>query len=490
MANLNYIFSLLSIKKVDFSKAFLHARLHVKLSYRVWTMIDSQQSKHIAGNLIGDELCENDGDDIIKPMSTLVLAKPDSPSDIPPTFSMQHNVPLWSTVRRLFHGLAHLSQLFAHWGLFSEARYYMEQGLKIAEAAQAPSLRGQALGYLGDYFTRNGDIEQGISFLRQAENIRHNLHIDPSMVILQIIKANCYTQKGDNKFASDSYDHAGRILEQLQTHPFVKQSTSQANSAHDLSAEMSQLCLHEGPSTRRLQSQRKAASQSYQSKSVARVKTTNSREINISSSGVSILSSLKATVLQQRASRATSMHNFELATALLVEAANIAGMPQDLVFNRIEAGKLHLRKAIESMAADPVFCVLPESTTSQPSISAARGRPGTVASERSPKTKVPRSPSRGAAVRASRDMKAKQTASPLRFAEFLGQAHEHFMSVYEQAKTACSTAIVHSVTDLLTRTIVMLSASVGSQAKGAASTLFALYIMGKLGFQYYDENAY
>lgn len=482
MSDMNYISSLLAMKKGEFSKAFLHARLHLKLGYRAWTAIEAHQSTNTAGKPIGDELSDTDGDDLANSMPTLLLAKPDSPSIISPQLAVPHSVPLWSTVRRLFHGLVHLSQLFAHWGLFPEARYYMEQGLKIVEAGQAPCLKSQALGCLGDYLTRGGDIEKGIDFLKQAEEMRHNLQIDPHLVSLHVFKANYFMHKKDTKSVSNALDHASRVLEQLLMTPFVNQSISQPTIAQDLCAEMSQLSLRNVPPTRRIQTKARVASKNGGGKSTGGVKATTSRDLTVSSTGNSILSRLKATILRQQASMATSMDKFELAASLLFEAANIPGMPQDLVFNKLGAGKLHFRQAIEAMTADPVFCVLPESTTSQPCISAVRGRQGLSASERSPKKKAPRSPSRSAAVKgASRDTRVGHTASPARFPRFLGQAHEDILSVYEQAKTACSTIIIHIMTDLLTRTIVMLSASAGSQAKAAANTMFALYVMGEPG---------
>ena len=477
---MNYVSSLVSIKKNDYVKALFHARLYVKLGYYAWKLIEFQQGKNTAGRPNGDDSSESDGDDVANPTSTLLLVKPDPLSTISPMLTMLQSVSFWSTTRRLFDGLVHLSQLFAHCGLFSEGRYYMEEGLKIAEAVQAPCLKSQALSCLGDYLTRNGDAEKGIELLRQAEEKRDNRHISPHTVSLQLFRANCYIHKKDTQSASEALDYAMRVLGQLITTPFVTQPTSKPSPAQDLSAEMSQLSMHEGPVTRRLPTKARAVSKKSASKSIAGVKATSSRGMSIITPGVSIVSKLKAIILRQQASMATSMEKFELAASLLFEAASIPGMAQDLVFNKLGAGKLYLRQALEAMAADPVFCVLPESTTSQPCISAVRGRQGVSVSERSPKKKAPSSPPRSTASKgASKDTRVGHAASSVRFLEFLGQAHENVLSIYEQAKTNCSTAVIHDLTDLLTRTIVMLSASSGSQAKGAANSMFALYVMGE-----------
>lgn len=480
MSDMNYVSSLLAMKKDEFPKAFLHARLHLKLGYRAWTAIESHRSKITAGKVIGDELSDTDSDDVAHPTSTLILAVPDSSFINSPSFSVSHNVSLWSTGRRLFHGLVHLSQLFAHWGLFPEARYYIEQGLKIVEAMQAPCLKAQALGCLGDYLTRNGDIEKGIDLLKQSADMRHDLPFDHHMVSLYLFKANYYMRKKDTKSVSNVLDHASRVLEQLQMTAFVKQSTSQPAIAEDLSGEMSQLSLHNGPSTRRLPTKPRVSSKIGGAKSTGGAKATTSRVLTVSYTSISILSRQKAMILRNQANMATSVDKFELAASLLSEAGNIPGVPQDLVFNKIGACKLHFRQAIEAMAADPIFCVLPESTTSQPCISSVRGRQAVSASERSPVKKPLSSPSRSVAVKgASRDARLGHTISSVRFSEYLGQAYEDILSVYEQAKTGCSTTIIHIMTDLLTKTNVMLSASAGSQAKAAANIMFVLYVMGE-----------
>lgn len=656
MADINYTLSLLAMKKNDFPKAFFHARLLLKLGYRAWAAIDSshknKKSITTAGGkqLVGDESLsdkdtDTDHDDLAlaNNMSTLALSKPDnnnnnnnasssivdSPPSSVPLLIHQNKIPPWSTSRRLFYALVHLSHLFAHWGLFSEARYYIEQALKIVDAVpqaqQSPCLKGQALAFLGDYLVRNGgDIDQGMEMLKQAEDYlimgrrRHNGNdadggeirfeqsqrqrheVDHRLVALCLFKAKYFMlhlrHKKDKendkekitKAIDDELGHASKELDQLlTTDPFsvvwYKQPISQPISAQeDLSAEMmSKLSLrcNDVPSSsciRRLQTQTKKAggrgkvarskngegtgmsssssllttstSGAKATTTTTTVATTNSGgvSITVSSSSLtnetsSILSRLKAKILRNQASVATSMDNFDLAAFLLSQAAaagvtissypGIANLDQDqdqghhdhqqeVVLNKIAAGKLHLRQAVDAMAADPVFCVLPESTTSLPSVCsissavavAGRGgrQGGASASDRSSpmKTKTKKvvrggSPSRSvaaaavkgggggaAAAAASRDTTTRVVGAGhaisqtgLRFAEFLAQAHEDILGVYEQAKLGCSTTVVHNMMDLLTRTNIMLSASQGSQAKAAAhptNSMFVLYVMGEL----------
>ena len=196
------------------------------------------------------------------------------------------------------------------------------------------------------------------------------------------------------KSASDAFEQAKRSVEQLLSMPIVKESKLESNAEEDLSAEMAQLSMHESSSTQSFQTKKRVASKTSGSKPTRKVKAANFRRDAQPSLCISILSRLKGTILRQQANMATSMDKFEPAAALLCEAANIPGTPKDLIFNNLVAGQLHLRQAIEAMAADPVFCVLPESTTCQPCVSVARGRPGNSAPERSPKKKIIVSPPR------------------------------------------------------------------------------------------------
>jgi separase len=483
MSDIYYVSSLLSKEKGEIAKAFLYARIHVKLGYRAWTTIELQQSKSMASRPLADMLSESESDDVAHQMANLSLAKREPSPVTSPKLASLNSVPFWSTLRRLYDGLVHLSQLFAHWGLFPEARYYMEQGLKFAEAAHAPSLKSQALSCLGDYLTRNGDVEQGIHLLKQADSMRSGLHIDPHTVLLQVFKAKSYTQDNDAKSVSDTFEYANQVLEQLSTNLVMKELNLQPVAAQDLSAEMTKLSLREGHPTRRPQTRERIASKKGGNKLAAGVKATTARGATIPFPGISILSRLKAVILREQASFATNIDKFELAASLFSEAAKVPVTPHDLMLNNLGAGRLYLCQAIEAMAADPIFCVLPESTTSQPCICVVRGRPGTSASERSPKKKVVGSPRKAPTKGASRDTKGKCASSPVLFADLLGQAHDNISSVYEHAKRAFSTPIVHSMADLLTRTLALISASTASQTKGAANSVFALYAMGELEFQ-------
>ena len=659
MSDMNYTLSLLAMKKNDFSKAFLHARLLLKLGYRGWAAIESSHKNKISittadgKQVVGDEsLSDKDTDTdhnelaLANKMSTLALSKPDknknasssivdSPPSSVPLLLYQNNIPLWSTSRRLFHALVHLSHLFAHWGLFPEARYYIGQALRIVDAVpqaqQSPCLKSQALACLGDYLVRNGgDVDQGMEMLNQAEDYlimrrrrhddddddddddggeirfeqrqRQRQEVDHHLVAVCLFKAKYFMlslrhkkdkekdKEKDIKAINDELGHASKILDQLLApDPFGvvwnQQPISQPTSAQeDLSAEMmSKLSLQHNDtpssssSARQLQIQTKKAGRRgrvARSKNAAGTGKSSSSLLTTSTSGVkattttittttsnprgasttvssasssssssftngtsSILSRLKATILRNQASVATSMDNFDLAASLLSQAAAAAtiipgypGIPpldqdqdqdhhdyqEDVVLNKIAAGKLHLRQAVDAMAADPVFCVLPESTTSLPSVCsissavavAGRGgrQGGASASDRSSpmKTKTKKvvrggSPSRsvataavkgGVAAASSRDTTTRVAGAGhavsqtgLRFAEFLAQAHEDILSVYEQAKLGCSTTVVHNMMDLLTRTNIMLSASAGSQAKAgahSANSMFVLYVMGEL----------
>lgn len=630
MSEMNHISSLLAMKKRDFSKAFLHARLHLKLGYRAWSAIelphknnktnDSSNKLTAAtggggdGKLTGDELSLSindtdddgggDGDDLANKMSTMSLAahrtSPRTNSSPFPAQQLLQNIslPLWSTFRRLFDALVHLSHLFAHWGLFPEARYYVEQALRIVDPApvmaHGPScLKSQALGCLGGYFVRNGNVEdlnKGLEMLKQAEDLvrRHNLRqVDHHLVALCLCRAKYYMFRQNHKkekvmdedrtAVDDALSQAGKVLKQLlatdalamkkQRQPVsMMKLTDVALAPEDLSAEMmSKLTLqhHDVPfassstPTRRLRTQTRAQPKARGKGRVARSKngaganvgksssalvttsgakaiistataTTNSRGGSITAASSSsssaaattdagadagsissILSRLRATILRCQASVATSMDDFELAVSLLSEAGTVLDVPHEdqIVFNKIAAGKLHLRQAVDAMAADPVFCVLPESTTSLPSVcvvsSAVAGRDGrqggaVPASERSPikrKKALGGSPSRSAAaVVKGRDAASRDTTTTrivvegehavsqtgLPFSQYLAQAHEDIFSIFEHAKMSCSTTDVHKMMDLLTRTIVMLSASSGSQAKVAVNTMFVLYTTGEL----------
>ena len=472
LADANYTHSLTATAKGNLFDALLFARQNVKLNYQAWANLEHRHAKMIISNYA--DTSERDDTSEVNQISRLSLENSDS--------SSEHMAPrgaeFWGLVPRLFQSLVHLSLLFAHEGLLPEAQYYAEQSRKIADAVQAVRLRGQSLALLGNYITRKGEAQRGIDLFMEAEKATLGLQNDQYMALLYLYMAENHALRREKDSEADASEAAEKIIEHLMKASFVEALNYQLTAEQSIEVAMDQLTLSEGPLPRRTQKNKGASAKAQASNRSIKTKPSGScRETNVVAD-TTLLSRMKCQSLRQRTHAAIRGNKLDFAASLLSEATNIVNVSQDRILLAMVKGHLLLRKAQEKMAADPIFCVLPESTVSHPSL---RIRQETVMQERSSKENQSASPPRKAGPKGSlRKLKQAQTLQPSDILELLNLTQESLISVSSLAKIVCSTATIHNLTDVLTKTLMTLSAVTLSQPKAAADPLLMVYAMGKL----------
>lgn len=459
LADANYAYSLMATAKGSISEAFLYARQNVKLNYRSWVILEHRHGK-LDISIHAAKSQANDAEAMIEQLSTLSIATSQNSVAAPKKLLPQHAARFWSHVPRLFRGLVHLSQLYANEGMLQESRYYIEQAHKAATAVDAFRLKLHSLAVHGNYLTRCGEVDKGLSLLKQAEEAALGFHKDQYMISLYSYMADCYALQGVPESEAQATETAENVLEHLGKRSFIEGLNNQMNSETSLELNMDQLTFCEALPCRRQQAKPKAASKAPASKPARKAKTPQLNRDTSYVADVLLLARMKAAFLRQRAQAALRGNKLDLVAPLLSEAAEFPGVPQDKILVTTLKAHLYLLQAQEDMAADPVFCVLPESTVSYPSVANCRSRQETKGSLKKPK------------------LSAKP--APSDFLELLEQTQECLTSVCSVAKTACSTASIHAMMDVLTKTLMMLSAITLSRPVVIANSTFVVYSMGKL----------
>lgn len=480
LADANYAYSLMATAKGSISEAFLYAKQNVKLNYRSWVILEHRHGK-LDISVHAAKSQANDAETMIERLSTLSIATSQDLLAAPKKLLPQHAARFWSHVPRLFRGLVHLSQLYANEGLLQESRYYIEQAHKAATAVDAFRLKLQSLAVHGNYLTRCGEVDKGFSLLKQAEEAALGFHKDQYMVSLYSYMADCYALQGEPESEAQATETAENVLEHLGKRSFIERLNHQMNSETSLELNIDQLTLCEALPSRRQQAKPKAASKAPASKPAGKAKTP---QLNRDTSYVAdalLFARMKAAFLRQRAQAALRGNKLDLVAPLLLEADEFPGVPQDKILVTTLKAHLYLRQAQEGMAADPVFCVLPESTVSYPSVANCRSRQETNLFGRGLVEKQATSPSKKAPTKGSlKKPKLAAKPAPSEFLELLEQTQECLTSVCSVAKTACSTASIHAMMDVLTKTLMMLSAITLSRPVVIANSTFVVYSMGKL----------
>ena len=473
-ADVAYIQSSLAAAKGEFSKAMLLSRRSLKLNRRAWAMLARSRSKAA----ILDCVKPSDGvvDLLAHSMTEMSVSKPQDVQNLPTAYAALQGVPFWPLVPRLFRGLHHLSQIYAHEGLFSETRYYSEESQKIAEAVNAESLKRQALAELGDCFFRSGGCEQGIKLLEQAQRTTFFPQRDRHFAALQLRLASMHSSQGEWRSGEFAAALCEQTLNILVSSNFINSLLHQAPISRSLDVQTNELTLQDHVPARRPQIKRRLPAKKPGNKPLEQVKPAVSAGKTGAASEMSRLSRMKGDVLRQRALLAMYGHSPDAVSALLTEAAKHLEQAQDHVSHEVLSARLHLRQGLERIASDPVFGILPESTFSHPSTRSLGDR-----LERSPQnsndTTSPRNLHSKASVR-----KNRRSLSPLPayFIDSLHQAQDGIKTVCTLAMTAGTTTSMHSVTDIMAKTLMMLSAITPSKRGSSVSPSFAIYMIGKI----------
>ncbi len=471
LAEANYASSLIAVAKGKFTEAFLFARQNVRLNYHAWGKLERQH-----GELNIWDCAEISESDSVTGSQPLPSAS---------TTSVTHQAAkFWNLVPRLFHSLVHLSQLYANEGLLQESRYYLKQAQRTAEGVNASRLKVQSLALLGNCLTRCGETETGLGLLQQAEETTIGVHKDHYMASLYIFLAESYALQKDIDSEAHALESAERTLKHLMKMSFVESLNPESKLEPSLEMMMDQMNLPEAVPARRGQTKKRVPSKAPRKASVnrpAEAKALGPSQDTSDITDASLLAQMRCTSLRQRAYAALRGNKLDLVASLLSEAGEIPCMPQDRIHLAILKGHLYLRRAQESMAADPVFCVLPESTVSHPSIAYCRSRQEKDTSEQCTRDKHGASPSRKVpAKRSLRKPNQGPRSSRSDFLELLSQTQESLISSCNIAKTTCSTATMHTMMDVLTKTLMMLSAVTLSRPIATADSTFAAYSMGML----------
>ena len=479
LADANYAYSLMATAKGSISEAFLYARQNVKLNYRSWAILEHRHGKLDISSLAAKSQVK-DAEAILDQLSTLSIATSQNSFVVPKTFLPQHAARFWNLIPRLYRGLVHLSQLYANEGLLQESRYYIEQAQRTAKAVDAFRLKVHSLAVHGNYLTHSGEVDKGFSLLKQAEEAALGFHKDRYMVSLYSYIADSYSLQGEPDSESQATEAAENVLEHLVERSFIERLNHQMNSETSLEHKMDQMILSKAPPSRRQQAKPKASSKALASKPAGKSKAPQLNEDTSYIADALLLARMKTANLRQRAQAALRGNKLDLVASLLLDAAEFPGMPQDKLLLTILKAHLYLRQAQENMSADPVFCVLPESTVSYPSVANCRSRQETNLLDGFVERQAT-SPSKKALAKGSlRKPKLASKPVPSDFLELLDQTQESLTSACSVAKIACSTASIHAMMDVLTKTLMMLSAVTLSRPIVTANSTFAVYSMGKL----------
>ncbi|KAI9763190.1 MAG: hypothetical protein M1840_000856 [Geoglossum simile] len=476
IADASYVYSLLAFEKGFLNEALAHAKRCVKLNYRAWAGMETRINKRgcIPGVLGSDTETDVSVDGPVLVTSTAL---------VPPVMSTVHESlrgsTFWTLVMPLYRSLFQLSSLYAHQGLFQEAVYYSEQGLKIANAVQATYLISHNLAVSGDQWTRSGNLGKGKELLSKAMSLRAQLGKNKDDVNLLYWLGNLYRLQGCRSEEVTAYGDAQKVLEELMASTLTNRLETCSGSSTEcgLETSLSKLSLKKSVGTRETTTHNVRQTSTRAKKAAAPGNTTKEPAKRPHASGNECfhLLRLKANLARQIASTMMLQNNCEIAASLLSDARTFSTSRHDVIQQHLGDAKYLLLQAIDEMSADAVFCVLQDSTISFPAVENTSRSAGKQILDRSPGKPSRLSPRKQPSGISSKAVSKLRLSTD--FVDILRQARDSISEVLAMAVQLCSTPTIHKITSVLSGIVMLLSAASPVKGKGSAHPHLATYSM-------------
>lgn len=477
-ADAYYVCSLLAAAEGQPSKALLFARLCVKDCHRAWAILEQSQNR--IDEVVRKGATESENDPLVDGMSELSISASTENTSTP--YSMLSGVAFWTLVPRIFRGLNHLSLLFSYNGLYPEVRYYLQQSQKIAKAAEAASLNSQATTLLGNYLIHNGDADEGVLQIQQAEKLVSAFPRDRHYAQLQLFLVAHHTKQGEWKAGESAISIAESTIHNLVIKSFVDSLVQRRSTAAALEIDMNALALEEAKLSRPPQSRhRQTISKRPQSKSVAQRDSSKSPLEEAPAIEVITLHRMRGEIVRGRTYAKMSEVGLDAAASMLNETNAQSRGQQDIVLQALLTSRIRFRQGLEHFVSDPVFCVIPESTISCPAIKASNSDTQDKQNRSSspPKKRGATSSKSATGKTPARKAKPRSLSLAKDQTRFLRLAQEEISNVFRSATISSSTAIVHEISDVLGKVLMVLSAVSSADSRPSISPGVLLYFLGE-----------
>jgi len=483
MGDAAYLLSLLAATEGHSAKALYLARLCVKSYQKAWAIMErKKQSKPVTARAPRTEVGYDSTVDCLSEVAISGCATVEAMTE-PHSPQSSCGAAFWSIVPRLSRGSIQLSSLFAHHGLLPEARYSLDQAQRIANTVHARALIGQHSALLGQYIVRGGEVKEGLQLLQQAESLLSGIPRGCVYASLQLSFASHYTRQKQWQAGHAALDAAETTLEKLMQKGFVDTLIHKQTTLEDLDLQLSTLTLKETkiaskPKTKpRTTAMRK---NSMKKPAVHEVVTVSSVE-EIPTVEVIALQRIKGEVLLGRTSTALEKGDLESASLLLDESPSNPSDERGIVSQALLSSRLRYSQKLEQLVADPVFCVIPESTISHPSIRVGGDRKQQQVPSQAPMKTLSAAPVKTQRGRTPASKRRPRSPSLCKTeTDVLHLARNELTEIVKLARKVSSTETLHKITDALGKILLLLSATSSSASKTAVSPAFVVYALGTL----------
>lgn len=454
VADAAFISSRLSFAQGSITHALFLAKLSVRLNCRIWSKVEKlsqrKQGKALQASSNNPEL-----DSMIEGVAKLDVSQT-CPSTPDSAVSYFQGAPFWPHIGSHHTSLLNLASLSAHHGLFQDAVYYGEQALKVNKTLNANVRLVESQTQLGSHWVFGGHAAEGQELLESAAEIAKQFDSSIELISLQMSLASLHRAQGQYRDEHRALQEADKVMTKVIASE-LSDNASVSSGVDDLEEKMDKLRIRPG-SRRGQHAKTTATTRRTRATSASESTRTASRKVSSPSEDSSAVESksllqMRTDLLRHQAGCSRALRDFDAATDLLGSARKYALSRDSQIALHLGESEHFLADAIRNFATHSVYCVLPESTISLPSLESPQKGDNDddndePSSAKTPATRRTRAP--------ARNPRSKTPKTSEDFAVMLSKAGDCLGSIFPTATTIGSTLDSHAASRLMSR-ISMLS---------------------------------
>jgi separase len=451
--------------------ALSHAKQAVRLLRRAWAAVEEQKRRK--DSTLDSCVSDSKLGSLTEGVSNLNLSVSSNSEELTVVLPGSQSC-LWVFITPLFHGLQHLSTVYAYHGMFQETIYYAEQGYKLAKDMESAVHQSLSVAAIGSILMKAGCLERGSEMLLELKSLSTTVQGNQNVATLAYCTGKMHGILGDQAAELASYELAESTLEAMMQAKQVDKPLVES-SIDVIEDSMAKISISQTKTTTRRKPAPHAKAPTRVKKTVTRAKTPTMDSPAPLVEECAYLVSFRATILRSKALVLQLWKRSAEAQALLDRAAGSVHTQIEALDHRLAMAKQLLFQSMDRMTGDPVYSILQDSTISFPSISSNLKE--NIGDRLSIGTVSP--PRKANALKSGRGATRLKASSSGDFFEKLQQAQEYLLEAHTIAIAAAPVALIHTISALLNSVSILLSVSGYSKGKAILSPGFATCTIGK-----------
>ncbi|EFE31688.1 separin, putative [Trichophyton benhamiae CBS 112371] len=346
------------------NEAAYYAKRAVKLSSRLWARlekyVEAKSEKHCKDK-------NTDPDTLADGIATLHIGTNDSS----PSKSHFEGSVYWPYMSSHVAALLQLSRISDHNGIFQDAVYHGEQAIAVCDAVGSQALSSLIKAELGDRFIRAGRTHKGAELLEKVQALPQGECDFPLFISVNMHTASLHVQRKEVECAYRVVSDCINALSGFTNvstvdslDPFIDPIKEIVKQTGDMN-----ISSPKKPSSRSATrtTRSRSARKPLQAKSVARSNISIIGESE-SAQNQTLVTRLHSSLIRKQAMLLLASQQFDQVVSLLDQADKILEAETAISSHKLCRVHYMLGLAVQQLSAHSVYCVLPESTISLPSL--------------------------------------------------------------------------------------------------------------------------